>query len=312
MDRTPFDVFAKDLAADALSPAGRAETDVRLAPDPQFADVCFEPTAPSPPPSRELLHRLTSEGPTMLEFARQAPDVLEVGTWLAKQLAWWRRFAADARSDKRPPPKAPPYFWGLSAGKPNEAMAAFRHEPMDVRVWPSGCYAAPPGGRFRLVVISELPRTPDTLLVRLMGAGVTFREALEDFDALPADDPVRRLVWPHLVRLQLEVHNPQDTEPSMVSETHRIYNEWLETQQRIGMERGLAQGIKKGREEGLEAGLRPLLRLFERRLARALTGAEHTALVARLTALGPDRLGDVVLDLDPPALAAWLADPDAR
>ena len=33
----------------------------------------------------------------MLEFARQAPDVLEVGTWLAKQLAWWRRFAADAR-----------------------------------------------------------------------------------------------------------------------------------------------------------------------------------------------------------------------
>ncbi len=296
MGRTPFDVFAKDLAADALSPAGRAETDVRLAPDPQFADVCFEPTAPSPPPSRELLHRLTSEGPTMLEFARQAPDALEVGTWLAKQLAWWRRFAADARNDKRPPPKEPPRFWGLSAGKPFEAMAAFRHEPMDVSEWPSGCYAAPPGGRFRLVVISELPRTPDTLLVRLMGAGVTFREALEDFDALPLDAPARRLVWPHLVRLQLEVHNPNDTEPSMVSETHRIYNEWLETQQRIGMEKGL----------------RPLLRQVERRLARALTETEHAALVARLTALGPDRLGDVVLDLDPPALAAWLADPDAR
>ncbi|MFO0602349.1 MAG: hypothetical protein U0324_04195 [Polyangiales bacterium] len=226
MGRTPFDVFAKDLAADALSPAGRAETDVRLAPDPQFADVCFEPTAPSPPPTRELLRRLTSEGPTVLEFARQAPDALEVGTWLAKQLAW--------------------------------------------------------------------------LLVRPMGAGVTFHEALEDFDALPDDDPARRLVWPHLVRLQLEVHNPHDTEPSLVSETHRIYNDWLETQQRIGMERG--------REEGL----RPLLRLFERRLARALTGVEHAALVARLTTLGPDRLGDVVLDLDPPALAAWLADPDAR
>ncbi|MFO0608920.1 MAG: hypothetical protein U0324_37485 [Polyangiales bacterium] len=98
----------------------------------------------------------------------------------------------------------------------------------------------------------------------------------------------------------------------MVSETHRIYNEWLETQQRIGMERGFAQGVQKGREEGLETGLRPLLRQFERRLARPLTDAEHAALVDRLTALGPDRLGDVVLDLDPSALAAWLADPDAR
>ena len=244
----------------------------------------------------------------MLEFARQAPDVLEMGTWLAKQLAWWRRAAADARNDKRPPPKEPPLFWGLSAGKAREAMAYFRLSPMDAATWPSGCYAAPPGGRFRLVVIAELPRQRWTLLVRLMGAGATFRDALEDFDALPDDAPERRLVLPHLVRLQLEVHNPNATEPTMVSETHRIYNEWLETQQRIGME----QGLLKGREEGREEGLRPLLRQFERRLARPLTAAEHTALVVRLTSLGPDRLGDVVLDLDPPALAAWLAAPDAR
>jgi len=115
--------------------------------------------------------------------------------------------------------------------------------------------------------------------------------------------PLRAHITP-VVRPQLEVHNPHDTEPSMVSETHRIYNEWLETQQRIGREQGLAQG--------LEAGLRPLLRQFARRLARPLTEPEHRALVARLTTLGPDRLGDVVLDLEPAALATWLADPDAR
>jgi hypothetical protein len=33
---------------------------------------------------------------------------------------------------------------------------------------------------------------------------------------------------------------------------------------------------------------------------------------ARLSTLGADRLGDVVLDLSAPALAAWLADHDAR
>jgi hypothetical protein len=35
-------------------------------------------------------------------------------------------------------------------------------------------------------------------------------------------------------------------------------------------------------------------------------------LVDRLDRLGPERLGDVVLDLDASALAAWLADPAAR
>jgi hypothetical protein len=32
----------------------------------------------------------------------------------------------------------------------------------------------------------------------------------------------------------------------------------------------------------------------------------------RLQRLGPDRLGDVVLDFGPQDLAAWLADPGAR
>jgi hypothetical protein len=34
--------------------------------------------------------------------------------------------------------------------------------------------------------------------------------------------------------------------------------------------------------------------------------------VERLDRLGPDRLGDVVLDLDATALATWLANPNAR
>jgi len=51
---------------------------------------------------------------------------------------------------------------------------------------------------------------------------------------------------------------------------------------------------------------------FERRLRRALTAAERDTLLARFSTHGPDRLGDVVLDLAPEALAAWLADSTAR
>ncbi len=70
------------------------------------------------------------------------------------------------------------------------------------------------------------------------------------------------------------------------------------------------KGEQKGLEQGLEKGLGPLAHLLERRLARALTSDERSVLVRRLDALGPERLGDIVLDFTPDALAAWLAAPD--
>jgi hypothetical protein len=49
-----------------------------------------------------------------------------------------------------------------------------------------------------------------------------------------------------------------------------------------------------------------------RRAGRPLTEAEQATLLTRFDRVGPDRLGDVVLDFTPAELAAWLADPDAR
>ena len=64
--------------------------------------------------------------------------------------------------------------------------------------------------------------------------------------------------------------------------------------------------------QGLSKSLDPLAHQFERRLGRALTAGERDTLVARLSTLGSHRLGDVVLDLAPDDLAAWLADPNSR
>jgi hypothetical protein len=67
------------------------------------------------------------------------------------------------------------------------------------------------------------------------------------------------------------------------------------------------------RAEGLERCLeQTLAHPCERRIGRALSDDERASLRARLAACGSQRLGDVVLDLDGPALLAWLVDPAAR
>ncbi|MFO0604296.1 MAG: hypothetical protein U0324_14025, partial [Polyangiales bacterium] len=79
-----------------------------------------------------------------------------------------------------------------------------------------------------------------------------------------------------------------------------------------GRTEGHSEGRSEGRTEGRAEALRTVERQFARRLGRQITTAEHAELLRRLDTLGPDRIGDVVLDLAPDALAAWLADPDAR
>ena len=70
---------------------------------------------------------------------------------------------------------------------------------------------------------------------------------------------------------------------------------------------------QEGRQEGEARGVyRGLQHLFARRLGRPLTEGETATLLVRFDTVGPDRLGDVVLDLTPDALAHWLTDPDAR
>jgi hypothetical protein len=91
-----------------------------------------------------------------------------------------------------------------------------------------------------------------------------------------------------------------------------VMQSWIYKQgKQKGLEEGRQEGLEQGLEQGLEKGLGPLAHLFERRLARALTPAERGVLVRRLDTLGPERLGDLVVDFSPEALAAWLAAPDA-
>jgi hypothetical protein len=52
--------------------------------------------------------------------------------------------------------------------------------------------------------------------------------------------------------------------------------------------------------------VKPLIHLFERRLGRPLSSSERDMLMAQVKAHGSDHVGDIVLDLSVPELAAWL------
>ncbi|MBI5518418.1 MAG: hypothetical protein HY909_31895 [Deltaproteobacteria bacterium] len=295
--RTRFDSLAKDLWKDALGDVGRVTAELEVTSPPQRADATFEPDPIQRAAlrARGLLGRMAL-GACMLEAFHGTPDPEDVRDCHRKYLAWRRSLGEDRDGA---------LLWLVVSGDPRRAKRDFQLRRLSG--WPEGVFSAAPGFGLRAVSVAALPATRDTLALRLFGQGAVLREAAREVLALPEDAWERRLI-PVLLQWRTQIPELPERrttdEEDFVSNAQQILDEW----ERRATHKGLSQGLSQGRSEGLA----PLVRLFERRLSRPLTETEREGLRSRLGSLGPERLGDVVLDLSPAELGAWLADPAAR
>jgi hypothetical protein len=198
-----------------------------------------------------------------------------------------------------------PVLWILSSGRPEGVLEGFAFAPLEG--WPPGVYStAQTAVPVRLVVLGELPPTRDTLPLRLMGRGAAAERAARELGALPRDAWERRILEPAMISLQKKIERVQAS--GHLTEEER---EILVNGQKL-IDAIENRGLERGRSEGRQQGLELVVHLFGRKLGRPLTDRQRATILRRLDTLGPDRLGDVVLDLDTAALAAWLANPRAQ
>jgi hypothetical protein len=265
--RTRFDQAGKQIVWTALAPHGPVETDAEVPADPRRIDLWFmpDPTRAPVPDHLGLLGRIAA-GPSTLEFFHCTPS----GDDLAECLIKHGQFRHFLSLRKAPPPV--PIQWVISSGRPDTGIEGLWLRPM--HDWPAGIYEGPPLLWTRLVVVSELPVTRHTLLLRLLGAGQVLKQAISELKALGAEEPERVLALPVLVRLRLEV--PADPAKQMsddqefLMDTQDIVENWRRE--------AIQEGVKQGFQDGERAVLLRLLRqrfgaavdtYIERRIATA-------------------------------------------
>jgi len=176
-----------------------------------------------------------------------------------------------------------------------------KRSDQDIRSW-----AMDEVGKLTLLLLKHGRGSPG-----ILGLLETWREL---FVWEQVEQALPRLVWYLLVV----------REDATAQQLHQLFSEMLgkragevvmtEAERLIaqGEERGLQKGLQKGLQQGLQQGLQPIFRQIEIRLHRPLLDTERTRLVERLDEVGPDRIGEVTLELSPEELARWLADPNAR
>jgi hypothetical protein len=184
----------------------------------------------------------------------------------------------------------------IGPGRPETVLDAYGCKPVR-----PGIYHAVWGLALRVVVLSELPRTRDTLLLRLLGKGGMLGEALAELATLPDGAWERSLATPLLVHFKLWRNEYATNEEDDVN-TAEI-RAWFEDYERKMRSEYREEGLAEGRAEGERRLLLRQLRARFGELPAAIAERVEAAGTADLERWGERLLGAHTLDevLDEPA-----------
>jgi hypothetical protein len=251
--RAQFDRFGKQMIRDALEGRCLVESEAEVPVETRRIDLWVTPLEASEPSPDHLglLGSIASRSVT-LELFHNTPSGDELHLCLIKH----GQFRNLLLRRKTLPPA--PIQWVISSGRPEDGIQGLGFYSMPGGV--CGTYECPPLFYTRLVVVSELPVTRDTLLVRLLGAGAVLKQAIAELQALPAQAPERTLALPILLELRLAVPSDPAQQTSddqeFLMSTYPLAEAWRRAAIEEGVQQGLQQGLEQGVRQGLEQGER--------------------------------------------------------
>ncbi|MEB3161987.1 MAG: hypothetical protein VKK80_02050 [Prochlorothrix sp.] len=265
MPHNPHDQFAKQFLEELLSPFGQVVLSQEVLGESRLIDLWFQPFGTPaggdrPPIDLGLLGTLT-QSPCLLEPYRNPPDFDDIRSCVAKRLAL---VASQQRQSPKTPETQLPPLWILT---PTLSVATLHHcgATPNAHLLP-GCYTLAPLLGTHLIILHQLPKTPATLWLRLLGRGRCQREAIQEVLALPTFTSYRDLALQLLAnwKIALETLPPiQSEEEATLMALSQAYLEWeaktLHQGEQRGIQIGEQRGIQIGEQRGVEQGQRQML-----------------------------------------------------
>lgn len=256
--QTPFDTMAKALIDAALEGVCEVSLQEPVAPETLYADAVIDPRAPREAiAQRGLLGRMACSACVIEAFAT-VPTVFDVDRCSARA----SMLRATQRRER--------VLWVIAPGRARSVIEAYGLAGS--RAWPRGVYVGATERVARLVVVSELPRTSATLLLRLMGRGAVLRGALTEASELSADAWERPFVLRVLLRMRSELRR-MSGEQADTKEIEMRYAELAKSvdkmledlrveSEALGEARGEARGEALGRAAAMRAAIEDVCELL--------------------------------------------------
>ena len=249
MPRKLHDSFVKEWMQELLTDFGTVETEVELEGEVCTIDVLFypDPQCAYPLEPLGLFGRILSQ-PTLIEAFRNAISDWDIRNCKGKLWRLEGELRRRAKRDGRSPHCIrPPLLWIITPTLSKRLQARFVPAATHASKhnWGAGVYFLLEGERTAILVIHQLPKTLETLWLRLLGRGSVQKEAIDTLFGLPKDHPYRTQTLEHLSILQINLKARQNKTTDIeevIMGLSPVYERWREET--------LSQGRQEGRQEG--------------------------------------------------------------
>jgi hypothetical protein len=275
--RTVRDFIGKGILQNVLDPAGKVDVHHEIPPgETQWADVCFEPD----PSKWSALDKLgligrMSQGPRIFELFGDMPNRAKVEACLSKLDRLRDKRRLEARKARQNGPSESTILWVIAPGL-SEEMARVYHL-IARKDWPPGFYEGPEGFGLCWVSLRELPKTRETVLLRLMGTWAMPRDAIGELAALPKYAWENLMARDLLLARQREIEQSATEEPDMRLKIQGIYEKW----ERETMEKGRLEGELRGRRDALRTAYQTRFGKLPDGLALVIDSADQPETLGR-------------------------------
>ncbi len=230
MPRTMHDSFAKEWMQEMLTDFGQVEIEKQLAGEVRKIDVYFSPNpaALGDLTSLGLLGRMVTT-PAILEPFRNPASEWDIRGTREKLFQLEAELARDAKRKKQKFLRRDrPFAWVLSPTFSKRQQTTFH--VVEKKAWGPGIYFLPSPDRTAVVAIHQLPKTIDTLFLRLLGRDKVQADAVAELIALPLEHPYRSTTLHHISRLQINLQVRQNKTKDLweiMMNLAPAYDKWL-------------------------------------------------------------------------------------
>ena len=305
MTRFVYDQFAKQYLQELLSPLGLVKKSRDITAEVREIDVLFVPQNQNETVIKALglLGKIAANS-AIIEPFRNSVTTDEICSCIGKLFDFNAECNRVAnREDKLLVPGDRPRLWILSPTLSKSILDSFG-ATLERESFGEGVYVLPPAFRTAIVVIHQLPKTTETLWLRMLGKGNVQKNAIAELTSLPNQTPFKDSVLELLSNLFaiLEARQDLDLEDrELIMQLSPLYLERIQDATQQGIERGIERGI----EQGIEREVSFVIRLLNHRFGPLAPDIEER--VRSLPVNRLEDLGEALLDFQSEAdLTSWI------
>ena len=261
MTRFIHDQFAKQYLTELLTPYGQVETSKDITAEVRQIDLLFIPD-PQPAQSLEKLGLLgkMATNYAIFEPFRNPVSKSEIRSCIGKLFDVHADLERQAkRNETRINETELPQLWIFTPTASVDILESF-NGTLDETNWGKGIYFLSAGLKTVVVVIHQLPSTPETLFLRVLGRGKVQRQAVEELEALANNSPflgdiielVHNLIAVLSAR-QRQEHDIDQDDQELIMKLSQMYQQQLEEIKKQERQEGLDRGIERERRAMIES-----------------------------------------------------------